>query len=303
MNAPVAGRARGFGFAGFLILIGLMALLANLDQLPDGYWDALWPVLLIALGADVLISRVHPWLGSLAGLLVITAGLVAAGFIAVYGVGLGPLRTERVRVEIGPATTARLELTVAGGDLTLRSGAGPGALVEGTLKTRAGEDALQSTVRDVAGERQVALSSDPGRRVGFGFGRSFAEEWVLALARDVPADVTVRGGAAGMQLDLRDTQVRSIQVSTGAASAQVWMPAAAGLTQATFEMGAASLVIEIPAGVGARIATQTGVSSVTVDEGRFPKVRDGEHRSTGYETAANKVDITKKAGASSIRVR
>jgi hypothetical protein len=47
-----SSERRGYPiWAAILILIGLFALLANLNILPGLNWDLFWPILIIAIGA------------------------------------------------------------------------------------------------------------------------------------------------------------------------------------------------------------------------------------------------------------
>jgi len=59
----------------------------------------------------------------------------------------------------------------------------------------------------------------------------------------------------------------------------------------------------VPPGVAARIRTGgSGLSEVKVDEARFPRSEDS-YELPDYGTAANRVDLTITAGASSVKVR
>ena len=53
-------RRRGpFVFGLFLVVVGVLALLVNLGVFSWWRWDVLWPVVLIAIGALVVIGRVR----------------------------------------------------------------------------------------------------------------------------------------------------------------------------------------------------------------------------------------------------
>ena len=106
-----------------------------------------------------------------------------------------------------------------------------------------------------------------------------------------------------MNLDLRDLNVKLLDVDSGAVSTTVVMPAAAGETRAVFDIGAASLDIEIPPGVAARVRIDSGLTSVQVDQSRFPRAGEGEYRSEDFGTATNRIDLEINAGVSSVRVR
>jgi hypothetical protein len=95
--------------------------------------------------------------------------------------------------------------------------------------------------------------------------------------------------------------VRSLDVKTGASNTRVMLPTAAGMTTVKAEAGAASLVIEVPGSVAARIRSRVALGSNQIDEGRFPKAGD-TYQSADYGSADNRVDIDVQGGVGSVRV-
>ncbi len=79
------------------------------------------------------------------------------------------------------------------------------------------------------------------------------------------------------------------------------MPRAAGATTIKAQAGAASLTIEIPTGVAARIRTRMALGSTQVDTARFPRGGAG-YESPDYSTAPNRVEIDVQGGVGSLRV-
>ena len=154
-------RQTGFGFAGGLILLGVFGLLWNFNVLPDGFWGefwTLWPLLLVAVGVNLVLSRQRAWLGSLAALAVVTGSLGAAWVLAVADPSPPPSLTfgnKSIWVPSDGAQSARLNLTVAGGDLSLTSGAPPGVLLAG------GSEAPLAEVTD----QRVSVSTLDGQRM------------------------------------------------------------------------------------------------------------------------------------------
>jgi hypothetical protein len=102
-------------------------------------------------------------------------------------------------------------------------------------------------------------------------------------------------------LDLRELRVRRLDLQTGASDTRVLLPRAAGQTSVKAGHGAASLTLEVPPGVGARIRSKMAIGRTTVDETRFPRTLDG-YESPDYTTAANRVDIEAQGGVGSLRV-
>ena len=95
--------------------------------------------------------------------------------------------------------------------------------------------------------------------------------------------------------------MQRLNVDGGAADIDVVLPANAGRTTAEFSIGAADLDITVPAGVAAQIDFEGGISSLNIDESRFPKQGD-RYVSPDFESAANRVTIKIEAGVSDITI-
>ena len=297
---------RGFGFAGALILVGVAALLWNFNVLPDRFLHAawsLWPVALVAVGASLVLSRVRVWLGSLAFLVILTAGVGTAWGLA--ATGQGPvIHREAIAVNTGNATAARLELQVAAGTLTLDAEAPPDLLLAGELESRTTGDTYSiSEAQRPGGRSVIRLNNAAGREYSIFPGQAPSEEWTLHLTPHIPTEIRVDAGAAEIDLDLRNLDLQRLEIKAGAADIDVVMPAAAGKTEASIEVGAASLRITVPEGVAARIVVDAGLSSIQVDEGRFAQLKGDVYTSPDFARAANRLDITIDAGASHVEIR
>ena len=297
---------RGFGIAGALILVGVAALLWNFNVLPDRFLHAawsLWPVALVAVGASLVLSRVRVWLGSLAFLVILTAGFGTAWGLAAAGAG-PVIHREAIAVNAGNATAARLELQVGAGTLTLDAEAPPDLLLAGELESRTTGDTYSiSEAQRPGGRSVIRLNNSAGREYSIFPGQAPSEEWTLHLTPHIPTEIRLDAGAADIDLDLRNLDLQRLEIKAGAADIDVVMPAAAGKTEASIEVGAASLRITVPEGVAARIVVDAGLSSVQIDEGRFAQQKDDVYTSPGFERAANRLDITIEAGASHVEIR
>ena len=297
---------RGFGFAGALILVGVAALLWNFNVLPDRFLHAawsLWPVALVAVGMGLVLTRVRVWLGSLAFLVILTAGVGTAWGLA--ATGQGPvIHRQAIAVNTGNATAARLELQVGAGTLTLDAEAPPGLLLAGELESRTTGDTYSiSEAQRPGGRSVIRLNNAAGREYSIFPGQAPSEEWTLHLTPHIPTEIRVDAGAAEIDLDLRNLDLQRLEIKAGAADIDVVMPAAAGKTEASIEVGAASLRITVPEGVAARIEVDAGLSSIQIDEGRFAQLKGDVYTSPDFARAANRLDITIEAGASHVEIR
>ncbi len=102
-------------------------------------------------------------------------------------------------------------------------------------------------------------------------------------------------------LDLVDLKVRSVKLQSGASETRIRLPRAAGMTIVRASAGAASLIIEVPTGVAARIRSRVTLGSSQIDESLFPRSAAG-FESPDFGTAANRADIDLTGGVGSVTV-
>ena len=88
---------------------------------------------------------------------------------------------------------------------------------------------------------------------------------------------------------------------TCASETRVRLPRAAGATTVRAQAGVASLTIEVPTGVAARIRTRMALGSAQIDQTRFPPTAAG-YESPDYATSSNRVDIDIGGGVGSFRI-
>lgn len=133
-----SGHAVTWGF--FLLFLGTVLLLQNLELLPWDLWDTLWrlwPVLLILAGVDILVGRGHPWLAGFFTLLLLLACLL----FAIWQYERFPYRRWPTDVHIQPsdelheaglvidfdqAVAVRMDRLFHGGGLIRSAGPPPG---------------------------------------------------------------------------------------------------------------------------------------------------------------------------------
>jgi hypothetical protein len=273
-------------FAGRVVRGGFGVLEAPWALTGPIFWTVVGVVLLLsttgnlAEGPFELIVSSWPWLA------------VALGIWFVVGafVSRGPVVAEALTLPLDGVQEASVKIQFGAGDLTTRAAA-PGHLIDGTF--------LGGVKHRIVGVGRVELEQDTSRGLPWLDHRS---SWTVGLPAEVPLDLRVNAGASRSLLDLRDLRVRSLDLQTGASETRILLPRAAGETSVRAQAGAASLSLEIPDGVGARIRTRVVLGSVQVDETRFPPVAGG-FESADYATAANRVDIDVQGGVGSLRIR
>ena len=245
------------------VLIGVVLLAGTTGALARTPFDLAewWPVLLIALGAWFLIGALAP----------------RGGPVEQLVVPLGGVQEGAVRLKFGAGT--------------LTSGrAAPGSLVDGRFEG--------GVVRHDRGPGRVELTQDTSYGLPW---LDHSSDWSVGLTGEVPIDLRVDTGAARAWLDLGELRVRSVELHTGASETRVRLPRAAGAMTLRADTGVASLTIEVPDGVAARIRSRMGLGSSQVDESRFPRSATG-YESRDYASATNRADIDLSGGVGSVRV-
>jgi hypothetical protein len=183
---------------------------------------------------------------------------------------------------------AQIRLAFGGGEMTLHR-AEPGMLLNG---------AFDGGVIDRTVERgSVNLESSPIRV----FSDWRPLRWDVGITAEIPVDLRLDTGANRSSIDLSALHLRRLELHTGASETRVRMPAA-GNTAARIECGFASVIVEVPAGVAARIRSKMAFGGTKVDQARFPRAADG-WASPDYETASNRVDIAIQGGFGSVEIR
>jgi hypothetical protein len=251
-----------------LVLVGGLLLLSNLGLITINVWSILGPLLVILLGIWILG-------GSL----------------------FGKAQVEHAKVSLDGAESARLRLRHGAGRLRIFAGANEQDLLEGDFG-----GGLDIKTRHEANQLNVSMSM-PARAWNFPlFWNQGSLDWSVGVNSHLPLFLELETGASDARIDLTELKVRELSLKTGASSTEIILPAEPGDLQAKISSGAASLRVDIPSGVAARIRFVGALASVSVDRNRFPKVGN-VYQSPDYDTSGNKVDLYIENSVGSIDIR
>jgi hypothetical protein len=256
-----------------------------------------WGIVLIILAAFLLLNQ-QGWLkGDVLGYFWPAVIILFGIWLLVGALSRGRLAAQKqsISIPLEGGQRARIKMEHAAGKLNIQAGAAPGELLNGSFGS---EVEVKSTLE--ADQQKVKLRSSPDFWMWVP-GESM--DWDIRLNGEIPLSLDIDSGASASVLDLTNLKVTELDIDTGASSTEIHLPANAGITIVDIDSGAASLNIHVPAAVAARIRVKSGVTSVNVDQARFPRLDGGFYQSEDYANAANRAEITIDTGVGSVDIR
>jgi hypothetical protein len=253
---------QGHGLAGpvFLIGLGVVFLLNNFGRLPWNSWELilrLWPVLIIAIGLDIMIGRRSAW-GSLIALILMLA--ILAGALLLIGVG-NPGVDHPFTWNASPTIThIDATLNPAVGSLRVSSLSGSNSLAEGVLHLQKGENTSPQMQSDgtfsIKSENVLFMAP---------LGKATRWKWDVNFAPKVPINFNVNMGVGEMDLDLTLLTVNQLNISLGVGKITILLPPMAMNGKINSAIG--ETVLTIPRGAEVQIKVSSGITSVNMPPG------------------------------------
>jgi hypothetical protein len=308
---------RGLLFWGVaLITAGLVALAAMqgiLDKsaLADAW--RLWPVVLIAIGLAIVLSRTpFAAVGTVIAALVVG---IAGGAVIAVGPGVVSCGGEP-----GPPHTSSGDFTLPEATVQLELSCGS---LEVAMTDATSWEAIGSTDEEEAPVVEATSGSLELRsgRDGFPFSRD-RQNWELSLGRDTRYDLSaslnaadstldLTGGtftslslspnAGSLDIDLGGAHVADLGVSLNAGSMSIVADAATDLV-GTIGSNAGSIDFCVPAGTALRFTVDANLTfSHNLDESGLEQSGDA-FTTPGFETAAHQIDLRLEGNAASFNL-
>ncbi|TLN22227.1 hypothetical protein FDZ74_04530, partial [bacterium] len=219
MNTPENPRHRSLFWPIVLIGAGVILLLSNLNLIRTtnlAALTALWPLLLVALGLEILFGRRSTLASGLIGLLVVGAAI----FILVAGDRLGlnlptnEVIQERFSEPVGPAKSASVLIDISSDPVSIDALSGSTDLIDANITHFGQMDFSVSGSSD----KSIVLRKRPNT-VTFNWGMPLQKtHWDIALSPAVPLDVTLQGGSGSADADLSQLQIERLLVDVGSGS-------------------------------------------------------------------------------------
>jgi hypothetical protein len=284
-----------------LISFGVFILLNNLGVIELNAWDIImrfWPILLVAIGLEILIGRRTAW-GAAIAILVVLAILVG-GIVFFGNQSQRTFASENFEIPLGNTEEATISLDPALGYLLVDSlPMGSNVLLQVDVRPFPGEEITK--IVDFSGTRATIDLRTEGVIVMPIFdGMSDRPSWGLALHPDVATDLNLNFGVGKAKLDLQNLQIGDIHVEQGIGQMILLLPSEDNM-DVNLEGGIGEIRVVIPENVGVRLSADVGIGNVLVPS---DYTRDGDfYLSPGYTAAGNQIEVVIDLGIGSVQVR
>lgn len=305
MHTNVINEPRHYrgGFVWPIILIGagVVFLLNNLGRLDWSVWNtllSLWPVLLIAVGLDILVGRRFPLGSALLGLLLIVVLVLAVQGVLPQQIAAGGLtveRTEAVSEDLKGNTSATVYISFGAGALNVAALAeGSPLLIQGSLDLSR-DESLNRSYNGTNGVANLTLES----RGSFNLGPVWSagnKKWSLNLNRDLPLDLRINSGAGESNLDLTGLNLTRFELDGGVGQVTLKLPAR-GKYSVRIDGGVGQVTLMVPQGLAARVQVDGGLGGVSATGFN----RQGDNYTLGdYATAEHRADVQVSGGVGQV---
>lgn len=281
---PVQQRRSGpsLVFPIVLISIGVALLLVNTGYLTNINWRtllALWPVLLVLAGVDILLRPRSFYAAAVVEIAIVLAALV----YLISGATLVPVATGSYTIDVPRAGITDLGLTVnyGAGELALHGGGSSLVSVSSTM------DDVTKTVDQNGSSATVVISGPEGAWSWTGGTR----RWDMQIPNDVRTALTLNVGAGSFDVDLSNVQLTRATLNGGASSLAVRLGTPKGDVPVKIASGMSSLDLRIPDGMAYRV-TYSGVMQST----------SGPLSSSNYDSATDRFTIRIDSAMGSVTV-
>ena len=291
-------RYRTFFWPALLILAGVVLLLVNTGQLPvERLYQVinLWPLVLIVIGLELIIRRtVHGTAGDVAAALVALVAVVGAATYVAVAPNPGATHTLDASTQLGDVKQAALEIDAGAARITVSSGGDVGSAL---YRAHISYSGPRPEVKFEDGKLTITQRSNDFLALG---ARRFDLD--LKLNPSVTWSAEVNTGATTNTIDLRDAQLHSLSLNSGAARHEITLGAATASVPIDINGGALTVLIHRPSGTPVSVDVSGGAVNLTGDGKEMHAVGHVSYTSSDYSSGGNGYRIEISGGACTVSV-
>jgi hypothetical protein len=281
-----------------MIGLGIVILFTNYGLVGWDTWDILWrlwPILLVAIGLDVMLGRRWLWASFLVVLFMV-GGLTS--LIWFYG-GSSAVRSEiegrRVYQGLDDIDQAIIYLRPAVGELSIDPTNDKTALIAGEVKTDSNPEAyIDYSITGNTGIYKIDSIpniSYPGVKPW---------NWALTITDQISLDIETSMAVGRLDINLQTLNLSNAEINQAVGEILVVLPQLNDY-RAEISQAVGSIVVDVPENTGLKINISRAISNLSIPPS-FEK-RGNYYYSVGYETADYKIDLRINQAVGNIVIR
>jgi Domain of unknown function (DUF5668) len=291
---------RSFLWPALLILVGVIALLANTGQIPaERLYNLvnLWPLILVVIGLELIVRRsLHGVAGDIAAALIILLAIAGATAYVAASPAAHFSQTLDSSAELGSISAASVEIDAGAAQITV-----VGSSDLGSNLYRAHID-YSGPKPDVSLDRETgALVITQGGNNFFAFGQQrFALS--LQLNPSVPWTISQATGAATSTFNLANVHLSRLSISTGASRNDITLGPPSGKVSVQINGGSLTVRVHRPSAAQVSVSVSGGAISLAADGHDYHGFGTLNFTSSSFDVAQDGYRVEVNGGACNVTV-
>lgn len=289
-----------FFWGTIIVFAGLILLAENLGLFPREFWLQiwkLWPIILIFLGLGFIFGKERKSVWLIVGIIILI--LIFAGGFVLWGNVTNSrslVKSDIKELVDGQATSAELDVNFGAANLII-SETSDQNIVTGSINT-IGKPEI---INQVNGNKQKIIINQLKNGPNFWIPNQGKDELDLKLTDKIPIDLFVNTGASKFDLNLENIKLTNLNINCGASSGRIKIGSETKDINVIVKSGASNFNLIVPKNAGLNIINKSGLSGNNFNN--LGLVKNGQnYKSTNFETALQKVNISFEAGVSSLNI-
>jgi hypothetical protein len=281
--AGIDDLIRGEGIAWPILLIGAGAFLLFNYFGPQAWisWTQiiqLWPIILIAVGIDIMFKGGSAW-STVLGVVLTIALIGGAIWLAISETGISAEYTDIRHLYQAETKTSDLDLSLGFGELILSDAVTDGVLIEGKITpSQRDEEKMESGSRMSYKMENTQPAFYP-----------HTSRWELGLADDLELDLSAHNGVGEMFLSLEGLDLEALDVNQGVGRLIVRLPEESS-GELLIKQAIGTIRVVIPDGRKVIVDAQNGLTKIDFPAGF--ELSGGFYASPGANASNADLNIT-----------
>jgi len=229
------------------------------------------------------------------GVAILTLWLAALACNAIPTTRVNELRTDTQAVTVDSATSARVQIEMGAGELSLQGGAS--GLMDATFRYNVDAWKPEIGYRESGAQGELLVAHQDVR---LPVGDKLINEWDIQLSNSIPLDLVIHTGAGVSNLDLSNMSLSRLEIETGAGITTIDLTGYWDQNlNVSIRGGVGEITIRLPSETGVRVNMDTALVSVTANN----LIKDGNgYVNRAYGEKAHTLTLDLQAGVGSVKL-